>query len=79
MPRNVRNFWIELIVDGKKTRIATGPVRKDGGFDLTVKMRNDGEIISALSVIGRADEGKLYLRAEDPYQSTEEIEVRTIR
>jgi hypothetical protein len=44
MPRNVRNFWIELEVDGKRTRVATGPVRKDGGFTMRVLMREDGDI-----------------------------------
>ena len=64
MPRNVRNFWIELDVDGKKTRIATGPASKDGGFDLTVKMRNEGGIVKALQVNGYAcDNGVLVLSA----------------
>lgn len=45
MPQNVRNFWIELEVDGRKSKIATGPVSKDGAFSLRVSMRNlDGSI-----------------------------------
>jgi hypothetical protein len=45
MPQNVRNFWIELEVDGRKSKIATGPVSKDGTFSLDVSMRNvDGSI-----------------------------------
>jgi len=64
MPRNVRNFWIELEVDGRKQRIATGPVSKGGGFSLTVKMRDQGEIITALSVEGVAcSDNTLILRA----------------
>jgi len=64
MPRNVRNFWIELEVDGKKTKIATGPVSKGGGFSLTVKMRDRGEIITALEAYGFAlEDGTLTLRA----------------
>ena len=55
MPKNVRNFWIELTVDGKKTPIATGPRAADGGFELTVYQRNNGYIVNALTVLGRAD------------------------
>lgn len=52
MPRNVRNFWIELNIDGKKTQIATGPIRKDGGFSLSIKMRDRGEILRAGTITG---------------------------
>lgn len=44
MPRNVRNFWIELDVDGRKHRIATGPRSRAGGFTMRVLMRENGEI-----------------------------------
>lgn len=54
MPRNVRNFWIEADIDGRKSRFASGPVRKDGGFDLTIYIRDDGSVKRALSVTGRA-------------------------
>lgn len=52
MPRKVRNFWIEAIVDGRKTPIAFGPQGKDGGFELTVYMRDKGEVESVLSIKG---------------------------
>jgi len=55
MPRNVRNFWITLDVDGKQKRVATGPRRKDGGFDLTLYMRDKGDVVEALEIAGRAD------------------------
>lgn len=56
-PRNVRNFWIELDVDGRKERIATGPRSADGGFMLTIKMREKGTVKEALVIEGvvRAD------------------------
>ena len=38
MPRNVRNFWLNLSVDGKRTDVASGPVAKDGGFELRIKI-----------------------------------------
>lgn len=53
MPRNVRNFWIELDVDGSKKSIGTGPRNKDGGFNLTIKQRSMGGIITSAEIIGR--------------------------
>lgn len=53
MPRNVRNFWIEIDVDGRKERIAAGPVNKDGGFALNIKQRKNGEIINAVTITGQ--------------------------
>lgn len=37
--RNVRNFWIEVEVDGRKEKIETGPRNADGGFMITIGMR----------------------------------------
>lgn len=52
MPRNVRNFWIEGNINGKATKIASGPVRKDGGFTLTIYMRNKGEVCPVVDISG---------------------------
>ncbi len=60
MPRNVRNFWVELEVDGKKTKIATGPVAKDGGFHLRVLIREGGSIANgSLQLSGLVKDGEL--------------------
>ena len=62
MPRNVRNFWLSGDVDGRRSRtrsghnFALGPQSRDGGFDLTVRMRDDGTVTEALNVTGRANE-----------------------
>lgn len=56
MPRNVRNFWIEIEIDGRKTRFGGGPSSPDGGFTLTVKQRNHGRVTDALHVVGTADD-----------------------
>lgn len=63
MPRNVRNFWLELSVDGKRTDIATGPRTKDGGFDLRIAMRDEGGIIFPVRIHGRAHEGRIIMSA----------------
>lgn len=60
-PRCVRNFWIELEVDGKKERIATGPRSSGGGFRLTIKMRVGGEIEEVATLTGQKSVGKLAL------------------
>lgn len=44
MPRNVRNFWLDLHVDGKKHPVRTGSVTADGGFDLEILIRREGSI-----------------------------------
>lgn len=57
MPRNVRNFWIELDVDGKKQKVATGPRNGSGGFRLRILMREEGGISDKeLIVNGYANE-----------------------
>lgn len=65
MLRNVRNFWIQVAVDGKKTDIATGPVGKTGGFRIAVDIRDDGASgTRALVIDGFADEnGNLRIEA----------------
>ncbi len=55
-PRNVRNFWLEIEIDGRKTPIACGPARKRGGFKLLIRQRNKGRIINALRIAGTVEE-----------------------
>jgi hypothetical protein len=61
MPRNVRNFWLELDVDGR-SKVATGPRSKDGGFELNVLMRDGGDVKKAVRLVGNAlEDGTLEL------------------
>lgn len=55
MPRNVRNFWIEVEIDGRTTKLAGGPRSKDGGFTLRIKQRSKGDIITPVHIEGKAD------------------------
>lgn len=66
MPRTVRNFWLEINVDGRKSRVTTGPRNRTGGFDCTIYMRCDGEVTRALELRGRESGGVLTLTVEDP-------------
>lgn len=72
MPRNVRNFWLELTVDGSKTRVETGPVAKDGGFTLNILMRDKGGIVKAATLIGDAAGGKIMLTFQPEVASESE-------
>lgn len=76
----VRNFWITLDVDGSKTQIAMGPRSKDGGFNLTIRQRDGGGIITAVDVWGHAqDDGTitLHVKANDP--AIEQMTITTRR
>ena len=60
-----RNFWIEADIDGRRTTLAGGPVRKDGGFKLTIQMRDEGKRMKALEVDGYCtNDGILVLLAQ---------------
>lgn len=58
----VRNFWIDAEIDGRRTRLTGGPVSKDGGFSLTVYIRDNGGIEKAVRLDARAfEDGELML------------------
>jgi hypothetical protein len=62
----MRNFWIRAAIDGRANDLQGGPMRKDGGFSVTVYVRNAGESVRALDISGRADdEGHLTLWVRD--------------
>lgn len=52
----VRNWWIELEIDGRTTRLEGGPRSKNGGFRLTIHQRTDGISERAFSAYGNAFE-----------------------
>lgn len=72
MPRNVRNFWIDLSVDGNSSRVETGPRAKDGGFNMTILIRDKGGVERAMEVSGHAlSDGRLRLVARVSGQPAE--------
>lgn len=64
MPRNVRNFWIDLDLDGYEKVIGAGPKTKEGGFSTQIYIRNRGCVEKILSINGRAIGNELILSAE---------------
>lgn len=83
MPRNVRNFWVDLEVDGRKSSIGAGPVSKTGGFFMRIKIRNKGGIDTAMEIRGLAyEDGKISLVASeimDPKKTPRAIRIETTR
>lgn len=54
MVAHVRNFWIEADIDGRWTALKGGPRSRDGGFSLTVYIRDNGGILRAVEMNGIA-------------------------
>jgi len=66
MPRNVRNFWLNADIDGRRSRFASGPRARDGGFRLDIYHRERGDISpKPLRVSGRCVKGTLSVTVED--------------
>lgn len=51
---SVRNFWVDADVDGRLTNLGGGPRARDGGMEVVVYQREDGQIKTAFKIICRA-------------------------
>lgn len=75
----IRNFWVEALIDGRKTKLSGGPRGKRGGFSLTVFQRSQGGITRALIVDGFANEdGELNLSVRNG-DDTQKLRITTER
>ena len=54
----MRDWWIEVEIDGRKRKLAGGPRAKDGGFALTIRQREEGESVEVLRVLGVVHPGE---------------------
>jgi hypothetical protein len=80
MPRNVRNVWMDARVDGRDSRLSSGPVSKDGGMTVGFKLRSDGGVMDALSVITVTDDdGTIRMRVFDEQSGRMVHEITTRR
>lgn len=50
MPKNVRNFWLEADIDGRKTKLVGGPQPKNGGMYIELFVRHKGEVRPLCSI-----------------------------
>ncbi len=73
-----RNFWIEAVIDGRACALEGGPAAKDGGFELTINIRENGAISDRkLKVCGVAmEDGSLSLRAWEAVPYPQHTEAR---
>ena len=46
----VRNFWVDVVVDGRQTDLSGGPRSKDGGMRAVFYVRDNGAIVKAVTV-----------------------------
>lgn len=53
--RAVRNWFINLAVDGRQSADATGPKAKDGGFSLEIIQRDRGDAVRVMRIEGFAN------------------------
>jgi hypothetical protein len=69
--RAVRNWFIDLDVDGRESSVQTGPKAKGGGFWFRLLQRKEGGAVEALSLRGVAqgDQLLLYLNDREVYRS----------
>lgn len=63
-PKVVRNFWAEIDIDGRQTTLEGGPRGRRGEFEATFYIRDNGGVLRAVSVTGRAmSDGTLSITA----------------
>ena len=46
----VRNFWIEVEVDGRRTKLCGGPANKQGGMTIRLYQRDNGAITQPVTI-----------------------------
>ena len=67
----IYNYYVEAHIDGRHTPLKAGPRGREGGIDVTIKMRDGGTITSPLRILGGASEsGMLMLDVVDSYGNT---------
>lgn len=53
-------------MDGRSTKVETGPASKNGGFNLSIYQNDQNQIVNALDIIGTSMSGEIKLTAIDP-------------
>lgn len=53
----VRNSWVDVCADGRRSDVGTGPRARDGQMTIDLKVREDGGILDLLHIacIGSQD------------------------
>lgn len=61
----IRNFWIESVIDGRKTKLTGGPKNKQGGMTTKLYARSAGSITLACKLVCRECDGDLLVMIYD--------------
>ena len=48
----VRNFYVEAAIDGRATGLGSGPRAKDGGMQVRIYQRSNGDITNPVYITG---------------------------
>ena len=77
----IRNFWIEVEIDGRKTKLNGGPVNKDGKMKVKLYQRDEGTIHEAVTITCENVDDQLLTQivAKSPDGSSAASAVRTTR
>lgn len=67
MPVNTRPSWINVIVDGRDSKIGTGPASRSGSLYVELKVRENGEVLHLFDIdcIGSSDKKTVLVKITD--------------
>lgn len=70
MPRNLRNFWVEVVCDGYAKSVGMGPRSKDGSMEIVLRVRSLGEAITATYIrcIPSGEHNVIYIDGEEVWR-----------
>jgi hypothetical protein len=79
VPRSVRNFWIEGIIDGRESKLEGGPANKTGGMSVDIFQRENGNVLESINIRCWKGEEDLILEIIDGQTGTLLFRRRTQR
>lgn len=47
----MRNFWLEGQIEGRKSMITGGPIKKEGTMWVDIKVKEKGKSVTALTIV----------------------------
>ena len=76
MPRNLRDFWVTLAVDGYSKLVSRGPKRRGGGFDIDINVASHGEPRRLMRISGthlQNGKNRVIIALDRPLTAGEEV------
>ncbi len=76
MPRNLRDFWVTLNVDGYAKQVSQGPRSRGGGFHIDVEVASHGDPKKLLRISGmplRDGKNRVIIEIMRPMTAGEEV------